>query len=106
MRRLVANLIAIVESRDCGYADIPAGCIDDETESELAEFGYAIGLSDALWIGGNRIYGPESIASGNYRPHVPPSVFTCPGSGYAHIPDAHDFNFEAVLKARGRIRTN
>ena len=106
MRRSVKNLIAIVERSDSGFQDVPPGSVDDEIERELAEFGYAIGLSDARWFGGFRIYGPESIVAGNYRPHVPPSIFTCVASPYAHVPDAGDFNFEAILAERGELRSN
>lgn len=106
MRRSVANLIALVERSEKGFSDTPPGCIDEETERELAEYGYAVGLSDAMWFGGYRIYGPESIAAGNYRPHVSPSIFTCADAGHAYIPDARDFDFEAILKERGKVRTN
>jgi hypothetical protein len=106
MRRSVLSIIAVVESRDKGYADFPASCLDEETEGELAEFGYAIGLSDAMWFGGYRVYGPESIAAGNYRPHVPPSALTCADLRCARVPDAGDFDFESVLKVRGIIPTN
>jgi hypothetical protein len=105
MRRPVANLIAIAE-RSGGFADTPPGCVDDETESELALYGYAIGQSDRLWVGGYRIYSPESIKAGNYRLHVPRSIFTCSASPYAHVPEACDFNAEAVIADRGELRTN
>ena len=105
MRRSVLNIIAVVERRD-GYADVPANCVDEEIEIELAEYGYAVGLSDAMWFGGYRIYGPESIAAGNYRLHVTPSVFTCADARYAHVPDAGDFDFGAVMKIRGRLEVN
>lgn len=106
MRRLILNIIAVVEGRDEGYADFPVGCLDEGAESELACFGYAIGFSEARWLGGYRIYAPESIAAGNYRPYVPPSVFTCADSRNARIPEARDFDFEAVLRERGIIPTN
>jgi hypothetical protein len=53
MNRTVLNLIAAAER--CGYADVPPGSVNDETESELAAFGYAVSLSDRLWLGGFRI---------------------------------------------------
>jgi hypothetical protein len=104
MNRSVINLIAVAERR--GYADVPPGSINDEIESELAAWGYAVSLSDRLWLGGYRVYTPESILAGNYRLHVPPSIFTCACSKSAHIPDAGDFDFEAILEERGEIRSN
>jgi hypothetical protein len=104
MNRSVKNLIAVAEQR--GYADVPPGSINDEIESELAAWGYAVSLSDRLWLGGYRVYSPESIHAGNYRLHVPPSIFTCASSRFAHVPDAHDFEVEAVLEERGEILSN
>jgi hypothetical protein len=52
MNRSVVNLIAAAERNERGYADVPPGSINDEIESELALFGYAVALSDRLWIGG------------------------------------------------------
>jgi hypothetical protein len=52
MHRTVANLIAAVERSEHGYADVPPDSINDEIESELAAYGYAVALSDRLWIGG------------------------------------------------------
>ena len=106
MYRAVVNLIAAVERSDRGYADVPPGSINDELESELAALGYAVALSDRLWIGGYRVHSPESVRAGNYRPHVPPSNFTCIASTSAHVPDARDFDLEAVLEERGEIRSN
>jgi hypothetical protein len=107
MRHHVINIIAAAERTNReGYADLPPGSINDEIESELAMYGYAIGRSDRLWAGGFRIYGPESIAAGNYRFYVPRSVFTCEASKGAHVPDAPDFDFEAVLELRGELRSN
>lgn len=105
LNRKVINLIAAVERND-GYADVPPGSIDDEIESELAVYGYAVSRSDRLWLGGYRILSPESIQAGNYRPHVPRSIFTCATSKFAHVPDAPDFDVEAVLEMRGEIRSN
>lgn len=82
------------------------GSITDEVESELAEFGYAVSLSDRLWMGGYRIYTPEALQVGNYTPQVARSVYTCAASRYAHVPDAGDFSFEAVLAQRGELRTH
>jgi hypothetical protein len=79
MHRAVVNLIATVERND-GDADVPPGSIDDDIESELALYGYAVAHSDRLWLGGYRVHSPESIQAGNYRPHVPPSIFTCASS--------------------------
>jgi hypothetical protein len=106
MNRSVINLIAAAERSDHGYQDLPPGSINDEIESELAVFGYAVATSDHLWIGGYRVHTPESIQFGNYRPHVPPSIFTCASSRFAHVPDARDFDVEAVLAVRGEIRPN
>jgi len=106
MNRLVSNLIAAVERSQHGYLDLPPGSVNDEIESELAAFGYAIAHSDRMWLGGYRIHSPESIQFGNYRLYVPPSIFTCVASGLAHVPDARDFDVEAVLEARGVIRSN
>ncbi len=106
MNRSVINLIAVAERSEHGYADVPPGSINDEIESELAAFGYAVALSDRLWIGGYRVHTPESIQFGNYRPYVPPSIFTCASSGSARVPDARDFDLEAVLEARGKTPSN
>jgi hypothetical protein len=106
MNRLVINLIAVAERSEHGYADVPPGSISDELESELASLGYAIANSDRLWVGGYRIHTPESIQFGNYRPYVPPSIFTCASSRLAHVPDALDFDLEAVLEVRGEIPAN
>jgi hypothetical protein len=106
MNRSVVNLIAAAERSERGYADVPPGSINDEIESELAAYGYAVALSDRLWIGGYRIHSPESIQAGNYRPHVPPSNFTCIASQSAHVPDARDFDLEAVLEERGGLPSN
>jgi hypothetical protein len=106
MNRAVINLIAAAERNERGYADVPPGSINDEIESELAAWGYAIALSDRLWIGGYRVHTPESIQFGNYRPYVPPSIFTCASSQSAHVPDARDFDLEAVLEVRGGIPSN
>ncbi len=103
MHRAVVNLIAAVERSDRGYADVPPGSINDEIEGQLAVYGYAVALSDRLWIGGYRVHSPESVRAGNYRLHVPPSNFTCIASRSAHVPDAHDFDLEAVLDERGDI---
>ena len=106
MYRAVVNVIAAVERSDSGFADLPPGAINDEIESQLAEFGYAVALSDRLWVGGYRVHSPESVQAGNYRLHVPPSNFTCIASRSAHVPDARDFDLEAVLEERGEIPTN
>lgn len=106
MHRAVVNLIAAVERSERGYADVPPGSINDELESELAMLGYAVALSDRLWIGGYRVHSPESVQAGNYRLHVPPSNFTCIASRSAHVPDARDFDLEAVLEERGEITSN
>jgi hypothetical protein len=105
LNRKVIDLIAVVERHD-GFADVPPDAIDDEIECELAVYGYAVAQSDRLWLGGYRIYSPESILAGNYRPHVPPSIFTCASSQFTHVPDARDFDVEAVLEMRGEIPTN
>ena len=106
MNRTVLNLIAAAERSELGYADVPPGSINDEIESELATFGYAVALSDRLWIGGYRVHTPESVQAGNYSPHVPLSIFTCASSRFAHVPDARDFDLEAVLEVRGELRPN
>ena len=84
----------------------PPGSINDEIESELAAWGYAVALSDRLWVGGYRVHTPESILFGNYRLYVPPSIFTCASSRSAHVPDARDFDVDAILAERGEIRSN
>ena len=106
MHRAVLNLIAAAERSEHGYSDLPPGSINDEIESELAAYGYAVARSDRLWMGGHRIHSPESILFGNYRPYVPPSNFTCIASKYAHVPDARDFDLEAVLEERGELPSN
>jgi hypothetical protein len=106
MNRRVINLIAVVERSEHGYADVPPGSINEEIESELAAFGYAVSRSDRLWIGGYRVHSPESILFGNYRPYVPPSIFTCAPDRSARVPDARDFDLEAVLEVRGELPTN
>jgi len=106
MNRAVINLIAVAERSEHGYADVPPGSINDQIESELAAFGYAVALSDRLWIGGFRVHTPESILFGNYRPHVPPSIFTCASARSAHVPDARNFDVETVLEERGEIPAN
>jgi hypothetical protein len=105
LNRKVINLIAAAERHD-GYADVPPGSINEEIESELAVYGYAVARSDRLWLGGYRIHSPESVQAGNYIRHVPPSIFTCALSKFAHVPDAPDFDVEAVLEMRGEIRSN
>jgi hypothetical protein len=105
LNRKVIDLIVTVERHD-GYADVPPGSIDDEIECELAVYGYAIANSDRLWLGGYRVHSPESIQAGNYRLHAPPSIFTCALSKFAHVPDARDFDVEAVLEMRGEMRSN
>jgi hypothetical protein len=105
MLHATLGLIAVAE-RSGGYADVPPGSVSDEIEIELAVHGYAIGLSDRLWLGGYRVYSPESIAAGNYRPQVGCSVFTCAESRYAHVPDAGEFDIEAVLAERGELPRN
>jgi site-specific recombinase XerD len=106
MNRSVLNLIAVAERSEHGYADVPPGSINEEIELELATLGYAVALSDRLWIGGYRIHTPESILFGNYRPYVPPSIFTSASSGSARVPDARDFDLEAVLGVRGEVPSN
>jgi len=106
MNRKVLNLIAAAERDERGYADVPPGSINDETESELAALGYACAKSDHLWFGGNRLHTPESIQFVNYRSYVPPSIFTCLASQFAHVPDAGDFDLEALLEARGELQSN
>jgi hypothetical protein len=106
MHRAVFNLIAVVERSEHGYADVPPGSINDEIESDLAAYGYAVARSDRLWLGGFRVHSPESILFGNYRLHVPPSNFTCIASRSARVPDARDFDLEAVLKERGELPSN
>ncbi len=106
MYRAVLNLIAIAERSEHGFADVPPGSINDEIESELAAYGYAVAHSDRLWIGGYRIHSPESVQAGNYRLHVPPSNFTCVASRSVHVPDARDFDLEAVLEVRGENPSN
>lgn len=106
MNRSVINLIAVAERNEHGYADVPPGSIDDEALSELAAWGYGVSTSDRLWLGGYRVYTPESILAGNYRLHVPASIFTCPSFRSAHVPDAGDFDVEAILEARGQIPSN
>lgn len=106
MNRSTVNLIAVTERSERGYADVPPGTVDDETEMELAALGYAVSLSDRLWLGGFRIYSPESIQAGNYMLHVPPSIFTTAGSHAAHVPDSRDFDLEAILEERGEIPSN
>jgi hypothetical protein len=105
VNRKIANLIAAVERHD-GWADVPPGSIDDETECTLAMYGYAVARSDRLWVGGYRVHSPESVQAGNYIPHVPQTIFTCALSKFAHVPDAPDFNVEAVLEMRGEIQSN
>jgi hypothetical protein len=106
MHRAVANLIAAVERSEHGFADVPPGSINDELESQLAEFGYAVALSDRLWVGGYRVHSPESVQAGNYRPHIPPSNFTCIASRFARVPEARDFDLEAILEERGELPSN
>jgi hypothetical protein len=105
MRRATLDLIAVAE-RNGGYADVPPGSISDEIEIELAVHGYAISLSDRLWLGGYRVYSPECIAAGNYRSHVACSIFTCAEARYARVPDAGEFDIEGVLAERGEIPMN
>ena len=106
MNRSVINLIAVAERSEHGYADVPPGSINEEIESELAAFGYGIAKSDLVWIGGYRIHSPESIRFGNYRPYVPPSISTCASPRAAYVPDARDFDLEAVLEERGELPKN
>ena len=105
LNRKVINLIAAAERND-GYADVPPGSIDDEIECELAVYGYAVAHSDRLWLGGYRVHSPESVQAGNYRPYVAPSIFTCASSKFAHVPEARDFDVEAVLEMRREVRSN
>ena len=105
MNRKVINLIAAAERND-GYADVPPGSINDEVECELALYGYAVAKSDRLWLGGYRVHSPESIQAGNYRLHVPPSIFTCASSKFARVPDARNFDLDAVLELRGEMQSN
>lgn len=102
----VINLIAAAERSERGYADVPPGSINDEIESELAVFGYAVALSDRMWIGGYRVHTPESVQAGNYRLHVPQSTRTCVASQLARVPEARDFDLEAVLEERGELRSH
>jgi hypothetical protein len=107
MKQSTINLIAAAErSQQQGFVDVPPGSINDEIESELAALGYAVALSDRLWIDGYRVHTPESVQAGNYRLHVPPSIFTCAASQLAHVPDARDFDLEAVLAERGELSSN
>lgn len=106
MKRSTINLIAVTERSKCGYADVPPGSVNDEIETELASLGYAVSLSDRLWLGGFRIYSPEAVQAGNYMLQVPPSIFTCAQSQFAHVPDARDFNLEVVLEERGQLVSN
>ena len=106
MKRAVIALIATVERSEYGYADLPPGSINNEIETELAAFGYAIANSDRLWLGGYRIHSPESIRYGNYRPYVSPTIFTCVASRFLRVPDAGDFDLEAVLEERGELPSN
>ena len=52
MYRAVVNIIAVVERSEKGYQDLPPGSINDDVERELAVYGYAVALSDRLWLGG------------------------------------------------------
>lgn len=104
MNRKVRDLIAQAEKK--GYADVPPGSINDEIERDLAAWGYAVSRSDRLWLNGFRVYTPEAILAGNYRLHVPPSIFTCASSKFAQVPDAGDFDIDAVLEYRGEIVSN
>ena len=106
MKRSTLNLIAVTERSERGYADVPPGSVNDEIEMELAALGYAVSLSDRLWLGGFRIYSPESIQAGNYMLHVPASFFSCAGSQSAHVPDDRDFDLTAVLEERGVLPSN
>jgi hypothetical protein len=106
MIQAVVNLIAVVERSEHGYADVPPDSIDDVIESELAAFGYAVSLSDRLWVGGYRVHSPESIQFGNYRLYVPRSIFSCASSRFARVPDARDFDVESILEARGELPSN
>ena len=106
MKRSTVNLIAVTERSERGYADVPPGSVNEEIERELAALGYAVSQSDGLWLGGLRIYSPESIQAGNYMLHVPPSIFTSVGSQSARVPDNQDFDLEAVLAERGELPSN
>jgi len=106
VRTVTHHLIRETKSFAFGYADVPPGSINDDIESELAVYGYAVARSDRLWIGGYRIHSPESILFGNYRPYVPPSNFTSIASRLVHVPDARDFDLEAILEERGGLRSN
>lgn len=106
MNRAVVNLMAVAERSEEGFSDLPPGSVNDDIEIELAQFGYAIALSDRLWIGGYRIHTPESVQAGNYRAYVPPSIFTCAASRFAHVPDAGAFNVEAIIEERGELNSN
>jgi hypothetical protein len=103
MKLSTINLIAVTERSERGYADVPPGSINDEIEAELASLGYAVSVSHRLWLGGFRVYSPESIQAGNYMLEVPPSIFTCAASQSAHVPDAREFDLEAVLEMRGEL---
>jgi hypothetical protein len=107
MQRATVNLIAVVEGRDEGWADVPPGLITPETEIELAEAGYACGTSDHLWLGGVRIYSPEAILYGLVQHHVPASIFTAPPPKHARIPEARpDFPINAILEMRKPTKPN
>jgi hypothetical protein len=106
MNRTVVNLIAVAERSEKGYVDVPPGSVNEEIEMELAMYGYAIALSDRLWIGGYRVHTPESVQAGNYRPYVSPSIFTCAASQFAHVPDAREFDLRAILEERGELNSN
>ena len=106
MKRSTANIIAVTEKSQRGYVDVPPGSVNDEIERELAALGYAVSCSDRLWLGGFRIYSPESIQAGNYMLHVPPSIFTCAESRSAHVPDDLNFDLEALLEERGELASN
>ena len=104
MNRAVINLIAVTERSEHGFVDVPPGSISEEIETELAAVGYAVALSDRLWFGGHRVHSPESLRAGNYRLYVPSSVFTRAASQSARVPDAGDFNLEAILDERREVR--
>ena len=106
MYRALLNLIAVVERSEHGFADLPPSSINDDLESQLAELGYAVALSDRLYLGGYRLHSPESVLAGNYRPHVPPSNFTCIASRSIRVPEARDFDLEAILEERGELPSN
>ena len=103
MNRSIVNLIAVAERSKEGFADVPPGSVNDQIETELAAYGYAVARSDRLWIGGYRIHTPESVKAGNYRPYVSSSIFTCAASWSAHVPDAHGFDVEAIINDRGDL---